>query len=134
MQSVEAHLEKDSVMVVDESEASRLHGKGYFGVPQSGGALKLHLLEAIYLVDKGRIEIKDRGRIKVASMRFKDLLSKAVKSVKAFEVRYSVYRDLRERGYIVASTLLLKRSDGKDPEWDLEAFNRGALPGGRRRL
>jgi len=133
MNRVEAHLEKDSVLVVDESEASRLHGKGYFGVPQSGGLLRLHLLEAIYLVDKGRLEIMDPRKKKAEPVKFKDLLSKAVNAVKGFEVRYSVYRDLRERGYIVASPLLLKRSDGKAPEWDLEAFSRGTIPGGRRR-
>ena len=42
-----------NIIVGEESEASQLYGKGYFGLPQKGGSLKLDIIEAIYLVEVG---------------------------------------------------------------------------------
>jgi tRNA-intron endonuclease len=137
MRPVEGILKGDNVLVPDESGASRLHNKGHYGVPQSGGSLLLHLLEAIYLVDKDRLTIHGPSRGKGSSIGpivpHDDLLSKAVRTVKAFEVRFAVYRDLRERGYIIDSPHLLARSDGSYPDWDLEVYNRGTSPESKRR-
>jgi hypothetical protein len=35
------------VIVEDQAEASQIHNKGYYGVPQTGGILKLDIMEAI---------------------------------------------------------------------------------------
>jgi len=51
------HLKGSEVWVDDQSEASQIHNKGYYGVPQSGGSLKLDLMEAVYLVESERLEI-----------------------------------------------------------------------------
>lgn len=137
MRPVEGILKGDGVLVPDESGASRLHNKGHYGVPQSGGSLSLHLLEAIYLVDKERLLIhrpsRKQGSTLGPAVPHDVLLSKSVRAVKGFEVRYAVYRDLRERGYIIDSPLLLVRSDGRSPDWDLEVYNRGTSPEGKRR-
>jgi tRNA splicing endonuclease len=39
------------VIVDDPAEASTIHNKGFYGVPQTGGVLKLDLIEAFYLVE-----------------------------------------------------------------------------------
>ena len=134
MQPTEAILEDDTVLVPNEAEASRLHSKGHFGVPQSGGPLRLHLLEAIYLVEKERISVHsppdDKDGPAGPIVDLGEILIRAVKAIPSFEVRFSVYSDLRDRGYLIASPLLLARADGKVPEWDLEAFQRGTNPGG----
>jgi tRNA-intron endonuclease len=133
MRPVEGVLDGETVAVEDDQSASRLINKGSFGVPQSGGSLRMHLLEAIYLVDKGRMDIVTKDGGLTAQVRHEEVLSLAVQTVPGFEVRYAVYRDLRERGYILASPLLLVKGDGTFPDWDLEAYSRGTMPGGKRR-
>jgi len=134
MQSTETILEDDTVLVPNEAEASRLHSKGRFGVPESGGALRLHLLEAIYLVEKERIRIHSPSEVTGGpvgpAVDLGEILMRAIKAIPSFEVRFSVYRDLRDRGYLIASPLLMANADGKVPEWDLEAYQRGTNPGG----
>ena len=52
-----ARLQKDRVLVPDEKDANVLYNKGAFGVPQSGGALLLDLVEALYLVEHNRLKV-----------------------------------------------------------------------------
>jgi tRNA-intron endonuclease len=103
------------VLVEDQAEASQIHNKGYYGVPQSGGALKLDLMEAIYLVESQRLEVEADGRKMSAS----DLLKLAHRSSESFEIRYLVYRELRQRGYIVKLG---------QPPLDFRVFPRGGSP------
>lgn len=104
-------LKGDTVLVADEKEANTLHNKGAFGVPQSGGALKLDLVEALYLVENKRLHVQghDAGT----------LLRYASGREAEFEIRYVVYRDLRGR------TFAVKPSSHSD----YNVFERGTLPG-----
>ena len=90
-------LDQGRILVVDEAEASQIHNKGFYGVPQSGGSLKLDLIEAIYLVESERLEVFSEEDKMSAS----DLLRLAHKTSEGFEVLYLVYRELRQRGYVV---------------------------------
>ncbi|MFQ6106909.1 MAG: tRNA-intron lyase [Thermoplasmata archaeon] len=92
-----AHLRDGGIEILDESEASQIYNKGYFGQPQRGGSLKLELIEGLYLAESGRIELRSgRKRIDV-----NDLIRLAHKREDNFGIRYLVYRDLRKRGYVV---------------------------------
>ncbi|UCE38045.1 MAG: tRNA-intron lyase [Thermoplasmata archaeon] len=90
-------LIEDFVEVKDEKEASQIYNKGYYGTPLSGGGLKLGLIEAVYLFESGRLDIK-RNRRRVNYVR---LFRYANKLYPDFEIKYIVYRDLRMRGYVV---------------------------------
>lgn len=90
-------LMDDYVIIEEEREASQIYNKGYFGNPQSGGALKLNLIEALFLFEGGRLEIKRNNR----RMSFVRLFRYANNLYPDFEIKYIVYRDLRMRGYIV---------------------------------
>src|SRR5438046_656031 len=92
-------LSDDHVLVNDPAEASALYNRGYFGTPRSGGALELDLLEAVYLVEADRLEVRRGGR-RVSA---RDLYRAAGAAVPSFEIRYLVFRDLRQRGYVVQS-------------------------------
>ncbi|MFQ6127419.1 MAG: tRNA-intron lyase [Thermoplasmata archaeon] len=92
-----AILRNEEIEILDESEASQIHSKGYFGKPQPGGSLKLELIEGLYLIENGRIEVETRGK-KVGA---DDLIRLAHKREDNFEIRYLVYRDLRMRGYVI---------------------------------
>lgn len=103
------------VVVEDQSEASQIYNKGYYGVPQPGGGVKLDLMEAIYLVESGRLEVESDGTTMSAS----DLLMLAHKNFEGFEIRYLVYRELRQRGYLVKLG---------QPPLDFRVFPRGGTP------
>lgn len=108
-------LQGDEVVVSDPAEGSQIYNKGYYGVPQKGGGLKLSLMEATYLVDSGRMEVRSKRKQLTAG----DLLRIAHKSSEGFEIRYLVYRELRQRGYIVKMG---------QPPLDFRLFPRGGAP------
>lgn len=85
----------------DPSEAAGIYAKGFFGTPESGGGLVLDRYEAVYLVEMGRAEVAEgKGR----AVPWPQLFRKAVRADTAFAVRYLVYRDLRQRGYVVRAS------------------------------
>jgi tRNA-intron endonuclease len=108
-------LSEDRVSVEDPTEASTLYNRGYFGRPRSGGGLELDLLEAVYLVEAERLEVRRGGRAVSA----RDLFRAAGAAVPSFEIRYLVYRDLRQRGYIVES---------RSGSVDFQVYPRGGAP------
>src|SRR5439155_1587307 len=87
----------------------------YFGTPRSGGSLELDLLEAVYLVEAERLEVRRGGRAVSA----RDLFRAAGTAVPSFEILYLVYRDLRQRGYIVES---------RSGSVDFQVYPRGGAP------
>jgi len=108
-------LSEDRVIVEEPTEASTLYNRGYFGRPRSGGGLELDLLEAVYLVEAERLEVRRGGRAVSA----RDLFRAAGAAVPSFEIRYLVYRDLRQRGYIVES---------RSGSVDFQVYPRGGAP------
>ena len=95
-------LAADGSLTVDDSaEASSVHAKGYFGTVLPGGGLSLDRFDAVYLCEMGRIQASnERGR----SVPWVRGFRRAARGDRAFGVRYLVYRDLRQRGYVVRSS------------------------------
>jgi tRNA-intron endonuclease len=108
-------LKGDEVLIADPAEASQIYNKGYYGTPQPGGGLKLSLMEATYLVDSGRLEVGSKKGMLTSG----DLLRLAHRSLEGFEIKYLVYRELRQRGYVVKM--------GSAP-LDFRVFPRGGSP------
>lgn len=108
-------LKGEHVIIQDQAEASQVHNKGFYGVPQTGGSLKLDLMEAIYLVESGRLDVLSGADAVSAT----ELLRLAHNTSEGFEVRYLVYRELRSRGYVVKL--------GTSP-LDFRVFPRGGSP------
>ena len=108
-------LEKDSVIIKDQTEASQIYNKGFYGYPLSGGSLELDLLEAIYLVESDRLEVLNNGQ----KMTIAQLVGSASLAHRDFQIKYIVYRDLRQRGYVV------KAAGG---EFDFRVFPCGGTP------
>lgn len=81
-------------------EAFSLYSKSHFGEPSSG---KIHYTpsECLFLVEKGKIEVFS-GRKKLTG---KNLLELFRKKDKKIDVKYIVFRDLREKGYTVKAGL-----------------------------
>jgi len=87
-------LQGTVVIVNDEREANRIYNKGYPGVPQSGGGLKLGLLEAAFLMDEKGLDIQRVGSVV-------ELIHHAAGHITDFGAQYLVYRELKLRGFFV---------------------------------
>ena len=107
-------------MVITESsdEARLLYDQSRYGKLGDDGTLNLSLYEALYLVEKKRLNVLD-GRKKEIS--FESLLKKARKIESNFWIRYSVFKDMRNRGYIVKTALKFGA--------DFRVYDRGVKPG-----
>jgi len=108
-------LRDATVRVEDPAEASTLLNKGSFGEPRPGGGLDLTLIEATYLVDAGRLAVTAAA----GPVPLPDLFRHGHGVVPGFEVRYLVYRDLRQRGYVVKEA---------PAPLDFRVFPRGGAP------
>jgi len=95
---VTGRLQADAtVLVADAGEAGTVYGRGYFGTLGPGG-LVLDRFEGAYLAEMGRLDVVDaRDRPVVWS----EIFRRAVRLAPTFAVLYNVYRDLRQRGYVV---------------------------------
>jgi tRNA-intron endonuclease len=107
-------LLKDSVLISDEKEGNQLYNKGYYGVPQSGGGLSISLIEAVYLAENDKLQVLKKDK----PITLENLIRLAQKLHKNFEIRFIVYRDLRQRGYVI------KMGDGVD----FRVYPRGGIP------
>ncbi|MFY9717501.1 MAG: tRNA-intron lyase [Thermoplasmata archaeon] len=90
-----------TVRISDQAEANAVYAKGFFGTVGSDGSLRLDRFESVYLAEMGRIDLPvPRG----GGLVWPGLFRRAVKADPGFAVRYLVYRDLRQRGYVVRAS------------------------------
>lgn len=113
-----AVLAKESVLTEDSNESKELYAQSRYGTQQDSGKLQLSLLEAAYLVEKGKLDVLD-GRNH--TIPFEKLVKKAKKTDKNFWVRYCVFKDIRNRGYIIKTALKFGA--------DFRIYPRGVKPG-----
>jgi tRNA-intron endonuclease, archaea type len=86
-----------TVWIGEPSEAGTVFGRGFFGTVGSGG-LQLDRTESLYLLEMGRLEVQgENGR----AVDWAGLFRRALRAEPGFGIRYLVYRDLRQRGYVV---------------------------------
>jgi len=93
-------LSGDRVFSRDQNAINGLHNKRHFG-KLVGDKLFLSLLEATYLVERGKIEVWDGKR----KLTVEELMKLGRKGDGLFDAKYLVYKDLRDRGYTVKSGL-----------------------------
>lgn len=90
-----------------------IYDTGFFGRPKDD-YLELTLIESVYLHYKGRITVELDGK----DLDLEDLIYKSSRRMDNFEVKYIVYKDLRERGYYI-----------KPGVTDFRVYPRGGRPG-----
>lgn len=105
-----AELVGTRLIVWAPKDGVAIYRQGFFGKPVGipkpkpdqdfSAPLVLDMMEALYLQEKGRIRVIDtKSRKPVTRSR---LIKIAAVTYKDFELGYSVYRDLRDQGFIVA--------------------------------
>lgn len=97
----EGELVENRVIIWDPA-AVALYDESGFGKPlpeNEPERVELELVEALYLLEKKKLKVKKKGRKK--RLAFKELMEIATESVNQFHPQFVVFRDLRERGYLV---------------------------------
>lgn len=103
----------DDHVIADKQAINELYNVGYYGRPKSD-VLKLTLIEAAYLNYKNKLDIYLDGE----HLLFESFFIEASKRQSYFDVKYIVYKDLRERGYYVQPAFT-----------DFRVYPRGGHPG-----
>lgn len=101
----EGELLENRVIIWD-SEAVALYDESGYGKPtpeENPNRLELELIEAIYLVEKEKLKVFTKEDSKKKKIDFQDLMKIGSKVVNLFHPSFTVYRDLRERGYLCKS-------------------------------
>jgi tRNA-intron endonuclease len=106
-------LVEKGVEISEKSSADALSQRGY-GTAEND-VFTLAFYEALYLVDKELLEVRDEKGLEVD---FQALLQSYGKMDKNAWVNYLVYRDLRSRGYVVR--------EGFGAGTDFRIYERGA--------
>lgn len=106
-------------VIAENSDASReFYNQSSFGKPLENGKLQLSLCEGLYLMEKGKLEIFDRRN---SPIDFESYIRKARKAEPNFWIRYCVFKNMRNRGYVIKTALKFGA--------DFRVYDRGVKPG-----
>jgi tRNA-intron endonuclease len=105
-EAVRAELVQGNIIVWDAERGRWLYKLGFYGKPlgiskprsaEFDAPLVLDIIEAIYLAEEGLLEVYEEGR----RLSLEELIEHAERIHENFKEKYQVYRDLRERRFIV---------------------------------
>lgn len=108
----------ERVVTESSDEAREFYNQSRFGTLSDSGKVELSLLEGLYLMEKGRLVTKSEAGRKMTSETY---VKKARKVEPNFWIRYCVFKDMRNRGYIVKTALKFGA--------DFRIYDRGVKPG-----
>jgi len=100
----------------NKQEAISLHAQSRFGEFKSGKVI-YSIFEALYLLEKEKMEVL-LGKKK---LKFEQLMQEARQRDKSARTKYLVFRDMRNRGFIVKTALKFGA--------DFRVYDRGVKPG-----
>ena len=111
-------LMREFVLAEDSDVTRELYNKTRYGEPQEGKKFAYSLLEALYLIERGKLSVLDLKEKEISKDTF---AKKALKVEPNFMIRYVVFKDLRKRGYVVKTALKFGA--------DFRVYERGVKPG-----
>ncbi|MBW3023175.1 tRNA-intron lyase [Candidatus Woesearchaeota archaeon] len=114
---IKAHLISDKVLTEPSDESLELYNQSRFGAVPENKKLQLSLIEALYLVEKEKITVYFGNK----ELTFEQLMKKAEKKEPNVWTRFVVFKDLRNRGYVVKTALKFGA--------DFRVYERGVKPG-----
>lgn len=108
--TVTATLAGDRLIVWKPEEGSKLYKLGFYGkpigiskpkTPEFNKPLILDLLEGTYLLEKGILRVLDQSTN--LELTVEDVKKYGRIAIEGFDGKYLVYRDLRDKGYVVTT-------------------------------
>jgi tRNA-intron endonuclease, archaea type len=115
---IKALLHDDVIVAENSQQAQELYNLSRFGILKDNKRLHLSLIEGLYLVEKEKLAVYDKRNHLIDE---DTLVKKSTRQQKNFIIRYNVFRDLRDRGYIVKTALKFGA--------DFRVYDRGIKPG-----
>ncbi len=115
---VRAFISRERIITEDSDSARELYHQSVYGKVLKDNKVQLSLIEALYLSEKGRLEVRDGRNKQLSSDAF---MKKANRIEPNFWIRFCVFRDLRDRGYVVKTALKFGA--------DFRVYDRGIKPG-----
>ena len=115
---VKALSHKERIVTENSDAARDLYHTSRFGTLLPDGRVQLGALEALYLLEKGRLDLLD-GRNKPVNP--DAFAGRCARKGPHFWIRYAVFRDIRDRGYVIKTALKFGA--------DFRVYDRGAKPG-----
>lgn len=115
MEKIQAYIMGD-IVFSNTSEAHALCKKNSFGEPKSE-QIQYSLAEVLFLVEKNKMDVFSKNR-KIPK---NDLIKKFQKIDKKFQIKYLVFKDLREKGYVVKTALKFGA--------EFRVYDKGSKPG-----
>lgn len=117
-QPIKTTFAQERVITEISNEAKEIYNQSRFGSVLEDGKVQLSLIEALYLLEKGKIQIYNKRN---QVIKFEQLIKKAKKIEPNFWIRYCVFSDMRNRGYIIKTALKFGA--------DFRVYDRGVKPG-----
>ena len=115
---VKAILTNDLVTTENSDAARELYNQSRYGKLLENGKVQLSLGEAFLLIEKKKLEVVDGKGKEIEEEKF---LAKAKKLEPNFRIKYCVFKDIRNRGYIIKTALKFGA--------DFRVYDRGVKPG-----
>jgi len=115
--SVKAYLANERDLTEDSDAARELYNKSRYG-RLTDNKVQLSFIETMYLMEKGKVSVFSKKNREIKGDAF---TKRAKKLAPNFWVRYAVYKDIRDRGYIVKTALKFGA--------DFRIYDRGVKPG-----
>ncbi|GAH32225.1 unnamed protein product, partial [marine sediment metagenome] len=114
MEKIQAHIVGE-IISSNTSEAHSLYKKSRFG-ELIGEKIQYSLSEVLFLAEKGKMEVFSRNK-KISN---KELMDKFRRIDKKIQIKYSVFKDLRERGYIMDKMNFTEIENKWQKRWEKE--------------
>ena len=115
MKKIQANL-FGHIISSNDAKAHGLNKKSYFG-EKVGEKIQYSLTEALFLVEKGGMEVFSRKK----NIAKKELFNKFRRFDKKIDLKYPVFKDLRSKGYILKTALKFGA--------DFRVYDKGHKPG-----
>lgn len=115
MEKIKSYLIGE-IIASNDSEAISLYEKSRFGELKNG-KVQYSLPEALFLVEKEKMDIFSKNK-KISKA---EIINKLKKIDNRIQTKYFVYKDLREKGYIVKTALKFGA--------DFRIYDKGHKPG-----
>ena len=115
MEKIQAHMIGE-VISSNSEDAFSLADKSSFG-EKVGEKIQYSVAEAVYLVEKDKMELTSKGK-KIPK---KEVIEKLKKIDNKVQIKYPVFKDLRDRGYILKTALKFGA--------DFRVYDKGTKPG-----
>lgn len=115
MDKIQAHVVGE-IISSNSSEAKALYTKSRFG-ELKGEKVQYSIPETIFLVEKGKMDVLSKNK----KLTKTELFNKFRKIDKKIQIKYPVFKDLREKGYILKTALKFGA--------DFRVYEKGKKPG-----